>query len=114
MTAVTGEASTPDRLSREHVRVGLASFIGNALEQYDFFGYGTGAALAFPQVFYPNVSPTLATFLAFATFAVGYFFRPLGGIIFGHLGDRIGRKRMLIVTLLSMGIASTIIGLLPG
>jgi len=108
-----GPAATRDRLSREHLRVGIASFFGNAVEQYDFFGYGTGAALAFPAVFYPNVSPSFATFLAFATFAVGYFFRPLGSVVFGHLGDRIGRKRMLIVTLLMMGIGSTIIGLIP-
>jgi MFS transporter, MHS family, shikimate and dehydroshikimate transport protein len=105
--------SSADRLSREQLRVGIASFFGNAVEQYDFFGYGTGAALAFPSVFYPTVSPTLATFLAFATFAVGYFFRPLGSVVFGHLGDRLGRKRMLIVTLLMMGVGSTIIGLIP-
>jgi MFS transporter, MHS family, shikimate and dehydroshikimate transport protein len=108
-----GPVSSADRLSREQLRVGIASFFGNAVEQYDFFGYGTGAALAFPSVFYPNVSPTLATFLAFATFAVGYFFRPLGSVVFGHLGDRLGRKRMLIVTLLMMGVGSTIIGLIP-
>lgn len=110
---VESPAPPEERLSREHLRVGIASFFGNAVEQYDFFGYGTGAALAFPTVFYPNVSPTLATFLAFATFAVGYFFRPLGSIVFGHLGDRIGRKHMLIVTLLMMGVGSTIIGLIP-
>jgi MFS transporter, MHS family, shikimate and dehydroshikimate transport protein len=111
--ALQDPVSPADRLSREQLRVGIASFFGNAVEQYDFFGYGTGAALAFPSVFYPNVSPTLATFLAFATFAVGYFFRPLGSVVFGHLGDQLGRKRMLIVTLLMMGIGSTIIGLIP-
>ncbi len=110
---VEGPMPSQGRLSREQLRVGIASFFGNAVEQYDFFGYGTGAALAFPTVFYPSVSPTLAYFLAFATFAVGYFFRPLGSVVFGHLGDRIGRKRMLIVTLLMMGVGSTIIGLIP-
>ncbi len=112
-SGIDGPVPSQDRLSREHLRVGIASFFGNAVEQYDFFGYGTGAALAFPSVFYPNVSPTLATFLAFATFAVGYFFRPVGSVVFGHLGDRIGRKRMLIVTLLMMGVGSTVIGLIP-
>src|SRR4029453_13652044 len=91
----------------------LASFIGTAIEWYDFFLYGTAAALVFNKLFFPNVSPLAGTLSAFGTFAVGFVARPVGGIIFGHFGDRIGRKSMLIYSLLIMGIATFIIGLLP-
>lgn len=94
-------------------RVAAASFIGTAIEYYDFFLFGTAAALIFGGLFFPGVDPLSGTLLAFATFGVGFFARPLGGIIAGHLGDRIGRKKTLVATLLMMGAATTAVGLLP-
>src|SRR5262249_13434787 len=94
-------------------RVALASFIGTAIEWYDFFLYGTTAALAFPKLFFPEVIPLAGTLAAFATFGVGFFARPIGGLVFGHFGDRVGRKSMLVITLLIMGGATFLIGLLP-
>jgi MFS family permease len=94
-------------------RVILASFIGTTIEWYDFFLYGTAAALVFNQLFFPNFDPRAGTMAAFATYAVGFFARPLGGIVFGHFGDRLGRKSMLVTTLLMMGLATTLIGVLP-
>jgi metabolite-proton symporter len=104
----------PTRGSAASIRpVILASFIGTAIEWYDFFLYGTAAALVFNKLFFPNVSPLTGTLSAFGTFAVGFVARPVGGVIFGHFGDRIGRKSMLIYSLLIMGIATFLIGLLP-
>ncbi|MBA2513329.1 MAG: MHS family MFS transporter, partial [Solirubrobacterales bacterium] len=94
-------------------KVALASFIGTTIEWYDYFIFGTAAALVFNQLFFPNVDPIIGTLAAFATFGVGFVARPLGGAIFGHYGDRIGRKAMLVLTLLTMGIATFLIGLLP-
>lgn len=94
-------------------RVVLASFIGTTIEWYDFFLYGTAAALVFDRLFFPNIDPYAAKMAAFATFAVGFFARPLGGIVFGHYGDRLGRKSMLVTTLMLMGVATILIGLLP-
>lgn len=94
-------------------RVLTAAFVGTAIEWYDFYLYGTAAALIFNAQFFPSYSPVAGTLAAFATFAVGFIARPLGGIIAGHLGDRIGRKSVLIASLLTMGIASTLIALLP-
>jgi metabolite-proton symporter len=94
-------------------RVIVASLIGTSLEWYDFFIYGTAAALVFNTLFFPSFEPLVGTLLAFATYAVGFVARPLGGIIFGHYGDRIGRKNVLVVTLLLMGIATFLIGLIP-
>ena len=94
-------------------KVSLASFIGTTVEWYDYFLYGTAAALVFNQLFFPNVAPLIGTLSAFATFAVGFVARPLGGAIFGHYGDKIGRKAMLVLTLLMMGTATFLIGLLP-
>ncbi len=93
--------------------VALASLIGTTIEWYDFFIYGTAAALVFGTFFFPEFSPTAGTLAAFSTFAVGFFARPVGGIIFGHFGDRIGRKAMLVISLTLMGVATAIIGLLP-
>ena len=93
--------------------VAIASFIGTAIEWYDFFLYGTAAALVFNKLFFPSFDPLVGTVLAFATFAVGFVARPVGGIVFGHYGDRIGRKAMLSLTLLIMGVATFAIGLLP-
>ncbi|HSL00988.1 MAG TPA: MFS transporter [Rubrobacteraceae bacterium] len=94
-------------------KVALASFIGTAIEWYDYFLYGTAAALVFNVLFFPDFSPLAGTLASFATFAVGFFARPVGGVIFGHFGDRIGRKTMLVITLLIMGVATFLIGLLP-
>jgi metabolite-proton symporter len=94
-------------------RVVLASFIGTSIEWYDFFLYGTAAALVFNRLFFPSLDPLAGTMASFATYAVGFFARPLGGIVFGHYGDRIGRKAMLVTTLLMMGLSTFLIGLLP-
>ncbi len=103
-----------DRGERPSVgQVALASFIGTTVEWYDFFLYGTAAAVVFAPLFFPETEPLIGTLLAFATFGVGFAARPLGGIFFGHFGDRIGRKAMLVTTLLLMGIATFAIGLLP-
>ena len=94
-------------------QVALASFIGTTIEWYDFFLYGTAAALVFDKLFFPSVSPTIGTLAAFATFGVGFAARPVGGIVFGHFGDRVGRKSMLVISLLIMGLATAAIGILP-
>lgn len=94
-------------------KVVLASFIGTAIEWYDFFLYGTAAALVFNKLFFPTIEPAAGTMAAFATYAVGFFARPVGGVIFGHFGDRIGRKSMLVTTLIMMGAATALIGVLP-
>jgi MFS transporter, MHS family, shikimate and dehydroshikimate transport protein len=94
-------------------RVVLASFVGTTIEWYDFFLYGTAAALVFNKLFFTNLDPLAGTMAAFGTYAVGFFARPLGGIVFGHYGDKIGRKSMLVTTLMMMGIATVLIGLLP-
>src|ERR671910_809705 len=94
-------------------KVAGASLIGTTIEWYDFFIYGTAAALVFPALFFPEFSETAGTLAAFATFGVGFFARPVGGVIFGHFGDRIGRKTMLVLTLTIMGVATTLIGLMP-
>ena len=94
-------------------RVVAASFIGTTIEWYDFFLYGTAAALVFGELFFPGSSPLIGTLSAFGTFAVGFAARPLGGIVFGHFGDRIGRKTMLVLSLMIMGVATFLIGCLP-
>jgi MFS transporter, MHS family, shikimate and dehydroshikimate transport protein len=93
--------------------VAMASLIGTTIEWYDFFLYGTAAALVFNRLFFPTVDPLTGTLAAYGTYAVGFVARPLGGIVIGHYGDRIGRKSMLVLTLLIMGIATFLIGLLP-
>jgi metabolite-proton symporter len=99
--------------SAELRRVVLASFIGTTIEWYDFFLYGTAAALVFNRLFFPTLDPLAGTLSAYATYAVGFVARPLGGAIFGHYGDRVGRKKMLVWSLSLMGAASTLIGLTP-
>jgi MFS family permease len=94
-------------------KVIVASLIGTSLEWYDFFLYSTAAAVVFNRLFFPSVSPVTGTLLAFTTAAVGFAARPLGGIVFGHFGDRHGRKRVLVTTLLMMGVATVLIGALP-
>jgi MFS family permease len=94
-------------------RIVIASLVGTSLEWYDFFIYGTAAALVFNQLFFPSFDPLVGTLLAFATYAVGFIARPVGGVIFGHYGDKVGRKNVLIITLMLMGVATFAIGLMP-
>ncbi len=94
-------------------KVVMASLIGATVEWYDFFLYGTVAGIVFSKLYFPTGDPFISTMLAYTTFAVGFVARPLGGVIFGHFGDRIGRKSMLILTLMIMGIATLLIGLVP-
>lgn len=94
-------------------RVVISSLMGAVIEWYDFFLYGVVAGLVFNKLFFPEFSPGVGTILAFATFAVGFVARPLGGIIFGHFGDKIGRKKMLVLTLEIMGVATVLIGCIP-
>jgi metabolite-proton symporter len=95
-------------------RVATASFVGTAIEYYDFFIYGTAAALVFPEVFFPDLSPTVATVASLSTFAVAFLSRPVGAAVFGHFGDRLGRKRSLVATLMIMGLSTVGVGLVPG
>src|SRR5438874_7575883 len=94
-------------------KVMIAGAIGTAVEWFDYFVYGTAAALVLNHLFFPKVSPAAGTLAAFATFAVGFLARPLGAVVFGHFGDRHGRKRMLVLSLSVMGLATFGIGLLP-
>lgn len=91
----------------------ISSYLGTTVEFYDFLLYGTAAALVFPALFFPGTDALVGTLASFGTLAVGYLARPLGGVIFGHFGDRLGRKRMLVITLVMMGSVSFLIGLLP-
>ena len=109
-TSPAGTTAPPPSSVR---RVIVASLIGTSLEWYDFFIYGTAAALVFNKIFFPDFEPLVGTLLAFATYAVGFVARPLGGVIFGHYGDKLGRKNVLVITLLLMGIATFAIGLMP-
>ena len=94
-------------------KVALTSLSGTSIEWYDFFLYGAAAGLVFPKLFFGEVDPTTALVLSFMTFAAGFIARPIGGIVFGHFGDLIGRKKTLVIALMLMGISSTLIGLLP-
>ena len=106
--------TAPDVHHKGNMRkVALTALAGSSIEWYDFFLYATAAALVFPSVFFPNSTPTMALILSFGTFAFGFIARPIGGVLFGHFGDRVGRKRTLVIALMMMGIASTLIGLLP-
>src|SRR6478609_7230429 len=94
-------------------RVLFASLIGTTIEFFDFYIYGTAAVLVFPQLFFPSSDPTSPTLQSFATFALAFFARPIGSAVFGHFGDRIGRKATLVAALLTMGLSTVAIGLLP-
>ena len=100
-----------DRTSLQ--KVIAASLIGSVIEWYDFFIYGTAAALIFGQLFFPGSDPLIGTLYSFGTYAVGFIARPIGGVFCGHYGDKIGRKSMLVMTLIVMGVATTLVGLLP-
>ena len=95
-------------------RVAFASYVGSAIEYYDFYIYGTAAALVFPKVFFPHLSPALGAVASMATFAAAFVSRPAGAAFFGHFGDRLGRKATLTATLLIMGISTVAVGLVPG
>jgi len=95
------------------IKVTLATMIGSAVEAFDFLTYGTAAALVFNKLFFPAFNATAGQFAAFGAFAVGFVARPIGGVIFGHFGDRVGRKKMLMIGLVLMGVATVAIGLLP-
>lgn len=103
---MTSTTSTPRRAA-------AAAFIGTTIEFYDFYIYAFAAALVLGQLFFPSENPMLSTMAAFGSFAVGFIARPFAGMVFGHLGDRIGRKKMLLMTIVLMGVATTCIGLLP-
>lgn len=95
-------------------RVAVASFIGTAIEFYDFYIYGTAAALVLNEAFFPTLDPVNATLASFSTYAVAFAARPIGSVIFGHFGDRVGRKSVLVASLLLMGLSTALVGLLPG
>lgn len=99
--------------TRGRVRTALASAVGTCVENYDFVAYGTASALYFGDAFFPNSDPVVGTLLAFVTLGVGFLMRPIGGAIGGYLGDRHGRKPVLVAALLTMGIATVLIGMLP-
>jgi len=108
----------PERAHEPHLaktpkKAALASWIGSALEYYDFFIYGTAAALVFSKIFFPASDPAMGTILALATFGVGYVARPVGAFFMGHLGDKFGRKKVLVFTLLLMGLSTFLVGCLP-
>src|SRR3954449_9765231 len=113
MSMSTAEAVQTGDRRREVRRVLFSSYLGSAVEFYDFLLYGTAAALVFPTVFFSGLDPFTSVIFSFGTFAAGYLARPLGGVIFGHFGDRIGRKKMLIITMFVMGLSSFLIGLVP-
>lgn len=104
-----------EQASAQNMRkVAMTSLAGTSIEWYDFFIYGTAAALIFPKAFFPSDMPEMVALIAaFGTFAVGFIARPIGGIFFGHFGDRLGRKKALVAALMMMGVATTVIGLLP-
>jgi MFS family permease len=109
------DADGSETADRQQVRLAaIASVVGTSIEWYDYFLYGTAAAIVFPAVFFPSSSTYSGTLESFATYAVGFAARPVGAAIFGHYGDRIGRKGTLIITLLMMGIGSALVGVLPG
>ena len=104
----------PPGTRRQSGKVAFASLVGTTVEWYDFYIYGTAAALVFPKLFFPEFSPGAGLLAALSTYAVGFAARPLGGIVFGHFGDRLGRKKMLVVSLLAMGFGTLAMGLVPG
>ncbi|WP_113703343.1 MFS transporter, partial [Nonomuraea lactucae] len=108
-TTTATRAETPSR-----ARVAGATLVGTAIEFYDFYIYGTAAALVLTGAFFPGMDPVAGSLAAFSTFAVAFLSRPLGSALFGHWGDRVGRRSMLVASLLVMGLSTVAIGLLPG
>ena len=112
-TSASNTAPTGTTRRVSPLKVATASFVGTAIEWYDYFVYGMAAAIVFGPLFFPSFSPVAGTLAAFATYSVGFLARPLGGVVMGHFGDRVGRKSMLVTSLLLMGIATAGVGLLP-
>ncbi|KTR86084.1 MFS transporter, partial [Leucobacter chromiiresistens] len=110
---MTTPAAQPDEASGINYRVLLGSLSGSVIEWFDFLVYGTVAALVFNKLYFPSDNEFVSTMLAFVSFSLTFFFRPLGGILFSHIGDRIGRKKTLFITLTLMGGGTVAIGLLP-
>ncbi|MFD7073405.1 MFS transporter [Nocardioides sp. NPDC059952] len=111
MTLTSGGSTTGPRTQMG--RIVASSFTGSLIEYYDFLLYSTASAVVFNEVFFSNLDPVTGTIASFGTFAAGYLARPLGGVVFGHFGDRLGRKKMLVLTMLIMGVVSFLIGCLP-
>src|SRR4051794_10019866 len=107
------DGARPEDAGKTPVKAALASWIGSVLEYYDFFIYGTAAALVFGKVFFPEADPATGTLLSFATYGVGYVARPIGAFFMGHIGDKYGRKRILLLTVSLMGLATFLVGCLP-
>src|SRR5690625_7164869 len=105
---------TPAQKKKESRRVILSSYLGSSIEFYDFLLYASASALVFPTVFFSDLDPLAGTIASYGTFAAGYIARPLGGAIFGHFGDKLGRKKMLVLSMFIMGVAFSLIGLVPG
>ncbi len=105
--------ANPQFSQTQRRRAVLSSYLGSVIEYYDFLLYATASAVVFNKVFFANLDPVVGTVASFGTLATGYFARPLGGIVFGHFGDLLGRKRMLVLSMAMMGIGSTLIGVLP-
>src|SRR5215212_12244193 len=110
---MTTTAIAPTFTAASMKRIARASYVGSAIEYYDFYIYGTAAALVFPAVFFPHLGPMMATVASMATFATAFLSRPAGAALFGHFGDRVGRKATLTTTLLIMGLSTVAVGLVP-
>ena len=116
MTAVetsSTAAETPQQTKKRLRKVAAATIFGSMLEWYDFYLYATMAAIVFSKIFFDNSNPKSATLMAFSTFAIGFIARPFGGILFGYLGDKFGRKQVLVLTFCLMGVCTALIGLIP-
>ena len=114
LTPPATTTSSSDVALRSHrLRAVVSSSVGTTIEWYDFFLYGVAAATVFPQKFFPGSDPFVATMLSFSTFFVGFVARPIGAALFGHFGDRVGRKSLLVTTMIVMGVATMGIGLVP-
>lgn len=109
----TSTAHAPIHSHHRALKAGFAALVGTTIEWYDFYVYATAAAIVFPQVFFPEVNHAMGTLASFGTYAVAFFIRPLGGIIFGHIGDKLGRKPALTITLIGMGAATFLVGCVP-
>ena len=109
-TADSRETVSARRLG---LRVVISSYIGSTVEWFDFYIYSIASASVFNVLFFPNLGTTVGTLVAFATIAIGYLIRPLGGVIYGHFGDRIGRKKMLVSSIVLMGVSTMLVGLMP-
>ncbi|WP_017475558.1 MFS transporter [Pseudomonas sp. PAMC 26793] len=112
-TARTPDFETPEQTQKRLRKVAAATIFGSMLEWYDFYLYATMAAIVFSKIFFDNSDPKAATLMAFSTFAIGFIARPFGGILFGYLGDKFGRKQVLVLTFCMMGVCTTLIGLIP-